>query len=397
MSPPRRFRWGFIPLGLVLIGLIVWLAIAGRKPAQARTPPPVPVSTAQATTQDVPLTVTALGAAQAWQGVLINPLISGRLDYVAKEGDMVRAGQVLARIDCGPFTAALTQAKGSLARDQGSLEGARRNLVRYQDLVNENSIARQTMEDQAATVKQDEGAVLADKGAVAAAQVNVERCAIHSPINGRVGVRIVDAGNIVVANMTTGIISVNQIQPIAVTFTVPQGDFQRLAAASAGFTRPLQVEAFSQETGAALGAGVLSVADNHVDQATGTVQMKARFENSGSQLWPGQFVNVTLTMQVLQHAVTIPASAVNQGPNGAYAYVVGSDRRAVPRPVSVLTTQGGVAVVQSGVTAGETVVTDGQMSLKPGAPVAVEGAGQKGRGGPAGRAGSRPAGRRGPA
>jgi len=265
MSPPRRFRWGFIPLGLLLIGLIVWLAIAGRKPAQARTPPPVPVTVAQATNQDVPVTVTALGAAQAWQGVLINPLISGRLDYVAKEGDTVRAGQVLARIDCGPFTAALTQAQGALARDQGSLEGARRNLARYQQLVSENSIARQTMEDQAATVKQDEGAVLGDKGAVAAAQVNVDRCVIPSPISGRVGVRIVDAGNIVIANMTTGIISVNQIKPIAVTFTVPQGDFQRLSDASNGFRTPLATQAFSQETGAPLGAGELVVADNHVD------------------------------------------------------------------------------------------------------------------------------------
>jgi multidrug efflux system membrane fusion protein len=374
MAPPRRFRWGFVALGVVLVALIVWLALGQHKAAKAKGPPPVSVLAATATTQDVPIYLTALGAAQAWQGVLINPQVNGRLVYVAREGDDVRAGSLLVEIDCGPYRAALTQAQGALKRDQALLAGARTDLARYQTLVAQNSIARQTMEDEAATVRQDEGVVLADQGTVRAAQVNVGYCRIVSPVAGRVGVRLVDPGNVVTTGLTTGIISVNQIQPIAVTFTIPQGDFQRLSEASDGFTRPLSAEAFSQETGADLGGGQLIVADNHVDQSTGTVAMKARFENVGRRLWPGQFVNVRVTLQTLARATTIPAAAVNQGPNGSYVYVIGVADRVTDRAVRVTTEEEGTAVVESGVAPGERVVTDGQMYLKPGMAVLIRGA-----------------------
>jgi multidrug efflux system membrane fusion protein len=263
------------------------------------------------------------------------------------------------------------QAGGALRRDQAVLQGARTDLARYQTLVAQNSIAKQTAEDEAATVRQDEGTVQNDAGAVAAAKVNVGWCRIKAPVSGRIGVRLVDPGNIVTTSLTTGIISVNQIQPIAVTFTVPQGDFQRLASVSGGFTRPLTTEAISQETGATLGTGELIVADNHVDPSTGTVELKARFANDGRQLWPGQFVNVRLTLQTLSHAITVPSSAVNQGPKGAFVYVVGADSKAMVQPVVVATTEGDVAVIQSGVKPGQTVVTDGQMSLRPGAMVST--------------------------
>jgi multidrug efflux system membrane fusion protein len=390
MRPPRRFRWGFAALGVLLVALIVWAFFESQKPKGPKGPPPVPVSVAKVTSQDVPVTVTALGAAQAWQGVLIVPQINGRLTYVAREGEDVRAGDRLVEIDCGAYQAALTQALGQLKRDQATLEGAKRDLVRYQSLIAQNSIARQTAEDQAATVKQEEGTVLADQGAVEAAQVNVRYCRISSPVDGRVGVRLVDPGNVVTTGTTTGIVSVNQIQPIAVTFTVPQGDFQRLVSASAGFSRPLATEATSQETGADLGAGELVVADNHVDPATGTVAMKARFPNPTRQLWPGQFVNVNLTLQTLSRATTVPAQAVNQGPNGAYVYLVGTDNTVVPQPVTVLTTQGAVAVIQSGLVPGQTVVTDGQMSLKKGASVCAPGrCGGGGKGDGAGKGAGR--------
>lgn len=379
MSPPRRFRWGFVALGVALVALIAWLMI-GHKPPKPKGPPPVSVAVAKATSQDVPLYVTALGAAQAWQGVLINPQVSGRLTYVAKEGDDVRVGSLLVEIDCGPYQAALTQAQGALRRDQAMLAGARTDLARYQTLAAQNSIARQTYEDEQATVKQDEGVVLADQGNVRAAEVNVRFCRITSPVNGRVGVRLVDPGNIVTTALTTGIISVNQIQPIAVTFTIPQGEFQQLSNVSAAFTKPLRTQAFSQETGSNLGEGELVVADNHVDSSTGTVDMKARFENPGRQLWPGQFVNVRVTLQTLAHATTIPTAAVNQGPNGAYAYVVGADGKASVRPITVMATQEGLAVVQSGLAPGDTVVTDGQMSLRNGSSVAIAGAGGRGGG-----------------
>jgi len=370
MGPPRRFRWGLVALGLVLLALIVWLVV-GHKPQKPRRAPPVAVSVAKAGVQDVPTTLTELGAVQAWQSVLINPQVNGRLTFVAKEGEDVRAGALIAEIDCAPYEATLMQAGGALRRDQAVLQGARTDLARYQTLVAQNSIAKQTAEDEAATVRQDEGTVQNDAGAVAAAKVNVGWCRIKAPVSGRIGVRLVDPGNIVTTSLTTGIISVNQIQPIAVTFTVPQGDFQRLASVSGGFTRPLTTEAISQETGATLGTGELIVADNHVDPSTGTVELKARFANDGRQLWPGQFVNVRLTLQTLSHAITVPSSAVNQGPKGAFVYVVGADSKAMVQPVVVATTEGDVAVIQSGVKPGQTVVTDGQMSLRPGAMVST--------------------------
>jgi len=370
MQERRRFRWGFIALGILLILLILWL-VFGHQAPKPKGPPPVAVTVAKVTVQDVPTSITALGAAQAWQGVLINPQISGRLTYVAPEGVDVKAGDLLVAIDCGPYQAALTQAVGALKRDQALLAGAQVDLARYKTLVGQNSIARQTYEDQLATVNQDQGTVVADEGSVKAAQVNVNFCRIPSPVAGRVGVRLVDPGNIVTTALTTGIISVNQVEPIAVTFTIDQGDFQRLVQVSHGFTTPLTAEALSQETGADLGSGELLIADNHVDQNTGTVEMKARFANATRQLWPGQFVNVKLTLQVLPNAITVPSIAVNQGPKGAYVYVVGPGRKAIAQPVTVIASEGGNSVIQSGLKAGQLVVTDGQMTLKSGLTVCV--------------------------
>ena len=305
-----------------------------------------------------------------------------------KEGAQVKKGQLLAEIDPAPYRAALLQAQGAERRDEAALEQARIDLQRYQTLLSQNSIAKQQVDTQAALVKQLEGTVMLDKGQVAAAQVNVNYCRIVSPVDGRVGVRLVDAGNIVSTQDTGGIIIVNQVTPIAVTFTVPQGDFQRLANLSAGFSKPLTTQALSQETGAPLGAGELNVADNRVDANTGTVQMKAKFPNTDSKLWPGQFVNVRMTLQTLQHAVTVPATAVNQGPNGPFVFVVeGANDTARMQPVKVTTTQDFTAVIQEGIKPGDTVVTDGQLSLRPGSKVRMRSA--DGAGGGSGGGGRR--------
>jgi multidrug efflux system membrane fusion protein len=244
-------------------------------------------------------------------------------------------------------------------------------LKRYQTLAAQDSISKQTAEDQAQLVKQDEGVVQTDEGNVSAAKINVGYCRITAPTAGRVGVRLIDPGNIITVAGSTGIVTLNQITPMAVTFNLPEGDFQRLAQASNGFTRPMATTALSQETGQAVGAGELSVSDNHVDQTTGTVEMKARFPNESRQIWPGQFLDVRLTLQTLPNVVTIPAAAVNQGPKGAYVYVVGPGAKAQMRPVQLLTTQDTTAVIKSGLKAGETIVTDGQMTLRPGSTVAV--------------------------
>ena len=368
MSPPRRFRWGLIPLALILAGLVIWLMNANHKPAKAKTPSTA-VTVAKATQTSLPLYVTALGAAQAWKGVLINPQVTGKLTYVAAEGDYVKPGDVLAEIDCTPYKASLLQAQGMLQRDSALLAGVEMDRDRYATLVKQDSIARQQYDDQAALAKQDAGTVTLDRGQVASAQYNVTSCKMVSPVFGRVGVRLIDPGNIVSAGLTTGIVSVNQVEPIAVTFTIPQGEFQRLAQASSGFTRPLPAEALSQETGADLGSGELVVADNHVDQATGTVELKARFANTSRLLWPGEFVNVRLTIENLQNVLTIPTEAVNQGPNGAYAFLVGPGQKVIQRPITVSNTESGLAVISAGLQPGDVVVTDGQMSLKAGSKV----------------------------
>ncbi len=401
MAGRRRSPWRFLGLGAVA-AVLAAVAILGKpKPARPAAPP-VPVNVALVTVKDVPVSVTALGAAQAWQSAVIVAQVSGVIQRVTfTEGANVKAGQVLAEIDPAPYRAALLQAKGALARDEATLQEAKLNLTRYQALAAQDSIAKQTVQDQAAVVKQDEGVVMVDRGQVAAAQVNLDRCHVVSPISGRAGVRLVDPGNLVgsgsvavstngsaaggsgssqagaagsVTGGTTGssgIVVINQIHPIAVTFTVPESDFDQISRASDGFRRPLPVEAFAQESGLSLGQGLMSIADNKVDPGTGTVQLKARFENADQKLWPGQYVNVAMTVQTVRHQPTIPTTAVSHGPKGAFVYVVQSSH-AQMRPVQVATTQGAVAVISGGLTPGETVVVDGQMALRPGAKVAIQ-------------------------
>jgi multidrug efflux system membrane fusion protein len=394
MAAKGRFRWGFVALAAVVVGLCAWLAFGGKKVAKAPPAPVVAVTTAKVAVRDFPMVVTALGAAQAWQGVLIRAQVNGRLLAVpVAEGSEVKAGQTVALIDPAPYRAALMQAQGALHRDQALLDAAKIDLNRYQKLAAQNSIAGQQVDTQAALVKQYEGTVMVDQGSVAAAQVNVNYTTIKSPVTGRVGVRLVDAGNLVSTSDTGGIITINEVTPIAVTFTIPEGDFQRLAQASQGFRKPLLTEALSQETNASVGTGQLSVTDNHVDASTGTVQMKARFANDKRALWPGQFVNVRLTVQTLPHAMTVPSTAVNQGPNGPFIFVV-NDNKAAMRPVQVITTQDATAVIKTGIQPGDTVVTDGQLSLKPGSKVRTRTdrpAG--GPGGPGGGGGRRGGGR----
>jgi multidrug efflux system membrane fusion protein len=374
-----------VALGAAVVVLVAWFFFH-KKPVASTKPPPVPVSVAQVSTQDVPVTVTTLGAAQAWTSDTILVQVSGLLlsvDFI--EGTNVKAGQLLAQVDPAPYQAALTQAQGTLERDQALLAGARVDLDRYGVLVTQDSIAKQKYDDQAALVKQDEGTVLLDRGVVATAQVNLNWCRITSPIDGRAGVRTVDPGNYVspaagasstsgttgASTSPVGIVIINQIEPIAVTFSVPEGDYQRLSEVSSGFRKPLVTEALSQDTGASLGTGELGIADNKVDPATGTVEMKARFENTGDLLLPGQFVNVRLTLQTLSKATTIPVAAVNVGPNGSFAYVVAADQTVSMQPIKVGQIDATTAVITSGLKPGETVVTDGQMSLTAGSVAKV--------------------------
>jgi multidrug efflux system membrane fusion protein len=368
----RRFRWGFLAVALAAVGLVAWTLGARKAPAAPHHPATPSVAVAKVSLNDVDITVDALGSAQAWRSVLIRPQVNGRLvSAPVREGSDVAAGAVLAQIDPAPYQALVAQALGVLARDQALLQAARLDLTRDQTLLAQGWIARQPADTQAALVKQYEGLVAADQAAVSTAKINLAYCRIVAPWAGRVGVRLADPGALVSASDTTGLFTLNEVTPIGVTFTVPQGDFQRLSDASAGFSKPLTVQALSQETGAALGVGELSIADNHVDPTTGTIALKARFPNPDRQLWPGQFVNVRLKLQTLHDAPVIPLAAVNQGPNGAYAYVVDARNKVSMRPIKVASTQGATVVVGSGLKPGEMVVTDGQMTLKAGMTVQV--------------------------
>ena len=401
MAAARQRRWIFIALGVAAVALFLFGALHKKKPPPQRAPI-VSVAVARVTAQDVPVAITALGAAQAWRSDTIVAQVSGQLVSVNfAEGAPVRRGQLLAQIDPTSYRGALTQAQGALRRDEAILEGARRNLARYEVLAAQDSIARQTVEDQQATVKQDEGVLLIDQGAVSAAQANLGRTRIVSPMAGRAGVRLVDPGNLVgagsVANNTNGaaasgtssqagssgsvtggvtgsggIVVINQIDPIAVTFTVPQNQFQTLVQVSNGFRRPLLTQAYTQDTNEMLGQGELQIADNKVDPSTGTVQLKARFGNPGARMWPGQYVNVRLVLQTLQQVLTVPVAAIQEGPKGSYVYIV-SAGRAQQRSVQVTTTQGGLAVIASGLGLGETVIVDGQMTLHSGSQVRLPG------------------------
>lgn len=394
MASRRRVHWAFWLLGAIAIALALW-AIFGHPQRKEAPPKAVPVTAAVAKAEDLPVSITALGAAQAWTSDQIFSQVSGKLIRVNfSEGANVRAGQVLAQVDPAPYQAVLLQAEGALQRDQAILAGAQRDLARYALLNARDSIARQTYEDEAATVKQDEGLVELDRGAVKSARVNLGWTRIVSPISGRAGVRLVDPGNLVSASGSqssvpstaaatnassaptssggaggSAIVTVNQIEPMAVTFTAPQGQFQRLVDLTSGFRTALSVKATSQDTGAPLGDGELRIADNHVDPSTGTIELKARFPNQGDKLWPGQFVNVELTLQTLRNAITIPTTAVNRGPNGTFVFVINANHKVSMQPVKVTWTQGDLSVVGSGLRAGQVVVTDGQMTLKSGSLV----------------------------
>jgi multidrug efflux system membrane fusion protein len=367
----KRFPLVLVGVSALALALFGW-TLLHRKSA-AKTPPPsvTAIAVGRVERRDVPVSINALAQAQGWQAVVVRAQVSGTLLRVpVREGSDVSKGDLIAEIDPAPFRAALMQAQGALRRDQAQLDIARLKLARYRQLAQQHTIAELDVDTQAALVNQMEGAVMLDQGAVAAAQVNLGYTRILAPISGRVGVRLVDAGNIVSANDTAGIVTINQIAPIAVTFTLPQGEFRRLADASDGFRKPLVTEAYGQESGELLDTGELVVVDNRVDPTTASVQLKARFANAQQHLWPGQLLNVRLTLQTMRNAVALPTIAVNQGPKGPFAYVVENDT-AVVRPLVLDLQQDEITTVKSGVQPGDTVVIEGQGSLRGGARVSV--------------------------
>jgi len=361
-------------------------ALFAAKPAPAPAASPAAsasklavVSVAAAKRVDYPVFIDGLGQVQAENTVTVRTRVDGQIVKIAfAEGQMVDAGDLLAKIDARPFQAALNQAKAKQDQDQATLANARLDLVRYSTLAKQSFATQQQLDTQNALVNQLIAQEAADAAAIDAAQVQLDYTTISAPIGGRVGFRLVDQGNIVNAAQQTGIVTIAQIEPISVVFTAPQDDLPRISAALAAGAPP--IEARTSDGATLLATGKLAVIDNQVDVTSGTFRLKGEFDNKDHRLWPGQAVATRLRVEVEKDALTIPDRAVQRGPNGRFVYVVGSDNRALTRPVTLAHEDADVAIVAKGLSEGEKVVTDGQFGLQPGARVAVDAASGAGGG-----------------
>ena len=359
---------------VTLLVCLSWLGCGGDpKPTSARanTAQAVPVSVSTAERRDMPYYLTGLGSVSAFYTVNIKSRVDGELVQVNfKEGQFVRKGDLLAVIDPRPYQVALDQAQAALFRDQASLQDAKLNYERFKSLLQESGgMSQQQVDTQGSTVGQLEGTVRNDQAAIDNAKLNLVYCHITSPIDGRVGLRLVDPGNMVHASDTNFLLVITQLQPIAVLFTLPEDS---LPAVSQHMSKgSLEVDAYSRDDQTKLGTGKLETIDNQIDQTTGTGKLKAVFDNKDNQLWPNQFVNVRLLLEVRKDSTVIPAAAIQRGPQGTYVFVAKADNTADIRPVTVAFTQDNLANIASGLSPAEIVVTDGQDKLQAGSKIEV--------------------------
>ncbi len=393
--PPSRQRRRWLPwlLLILLVGAIaalVWYVTAGKKPPEEkagmpRGRPPATVGVAAASRESFPVQIDALGTVTPIATATVRAQVSGVLQQVLfSEGQMVRRGQLLAIIDPRPFEIALMQARGQLQRDEAQLEVARVNERRYRQLLAQDSIARQEVDAQVALVKQLEGTVAIDRAAVRSAELNLDYSRISAPIAGRMGLRSVDVGNLVAPSDTGGLVAITQLDPIDVVFALPQDAVPELRRALAS-GKALGVTAFDRSRSSPLATGRFLALDNLVDTQTGTVRAKARFDNPRQQLFPNQFVNVRLQLRSIEGATAVPVSAVRNGGNGPFVYVLNPEEKTVSlRRVERGLSSADKTQILSGLEPGEQVITEGADRLTDGAkvrlPGARDGSGKEGRG-----------------
>jgi multidrug efflux system membrane fusion protein len=371
----RRLLWILVALLLVLA--VVWAATrlwsGSNRSGRIGQGLPVPVGVSRVASGDVRVTVDGLGAVTPLATVTLHPQVSGYLTkFDVTEGQMVKTGQLLAEIDPRPFQAALDQAKGQLAKDEATLVNAKIDLGRYQALWKQNAVSQQILQTQVATVGTAAGTVASDRANVETAAINLGFTRIVSPVNGRVGLRQVDPGNLVVSGTSTAIIVVTELQPISVIFSLPEDSInQVMVHVNAG--EKLHATAYDRSMSTKLSEGTLSNVDNQVDPTTGMVKMRAMFDNTDLKLFPSQFVNIRLLLDTMHNQVYVPAAAIQHGSQGSYVYVIDKDRSANMRAVSTGVTDGDKVAIVSGVAPGETVVVDGADRLKDGATVLLPG------------------------
>ena len=362
----RSHRKPLFSLTAALVASVLALTGCSKQPAAA-PPPAVPVVIAQAMQKNVPLQVRAIGNVEPYSTVQIKSQVNGQLKEVHfVEGQEVEKGQLLFEIDRRPFQAALDQAKSNLARDVAAANNAKIQAVRYTKLEQEGVAAKEQGDSIRADADSKAAAVQADEAAVENAKVDLSYCSIYSPITGRTGNLAVKPGNLVKANDVPVLVTINQVSPIYVTFAVPEINLADIKKYMAQGKLKVEAEIPNDPKPA---EGVLSFVDNSVDQATGTIKLKGTFTNADRRLWPGQFVNVVLTLATEPNRIVVPSQALQTGQQGQFVFVVKPDQTAEARQVAVERTVGGEAVITNGVQPGERVVTDGQMRLAPGTKV----------------------------
>ena len=362
--------------GVVIVGLVWYLNHRGQaataaqahgKDAGGRV---VPVQVATADRKDYPVWLEGIGTVAAFQQVTVHTLVDGRLDAVKfTEGQEVKKGDLIAQVDPRPFEVQLHNAEGALARDTAQLKAAQSDLARQKTLHEQNLVAQATVDASAGTEGNFEGAVKIDQAAIDMAKLNLDYAAIKSPLDGITGVRLVDAGNVVHASDQNGIVVITQINPAAVFFTLPQDNLGDIASALAAGT--VQVEIWNHDGTQKVATGTLAVLDNQVNAATATMRMKAIIPNPNRGLWPNAFVKARVLVRTDKDAIVVPAAAVQQGPTGAYVFVVGTDDTVKMTPVIVSLTQGDTSVIAKGLAGGERVVIEGASQLRNGGKVST--------------------------
>ncbi|BEV15875.1 efflux RND transporter periplasmic adaptor subunit [Herbaspirillum sp. DW155] len=374
---PRRSTLAIAVAAALLLaaGVAGWSTMQRASAADqstAKAAPPVAVSLARVQERDLPLYLAGVGTVTANASVVVKTRIDGQLDKVGfEEGEDVKKGQLLAQIDSRALQAQLAQAEAQRARDAANLMNARLDLQRYTTLRGQDAATQQQLDTQKALVAQLEATVKTDEAQVAYARVQLSYTTINAPISGRVGARLVDPGNIVHAADTTGLVVINQIDPITVVFTLPEEAVVSINRAQRNSQKPLKVIAAARDSQEVLATGKLVLLDNQINTSNGTVQLKARFDNAEHKLWPGQYVNARLVMNSHGNALTVPAAAIQRNQQGTYVYAIDQEDKASMQPVKVDRIQDGIAVLaaDSGVTADQRVVIDGQYKLKPGSRI----------------------------